>query len=232
MSSRLASFKGPSTPTSSPVQQRQANSSAPPSPARIVESTYHRKLRTLLQELRSTTETWDDIVLIDGLKAAKILVDTRTELDNSLARTPNRLPRTRIVGPTLEAMDQSISELDMVLMKLRKQFRKMNTIVESLDALAIEAHKNKGWQWVEKEPLWTTWSLEKFVSRVPEILVPYHRALSGHIALVNILRSHSISFDESRDAILKWAEQQWLEEHGWDAGWEDLCSVEIDRWNR
>lgn len=70
------------------------------------------------------------------------------------------------------------------------------------------------------------------VSRVPEILVPYHRALSGHIALVDILRSHSISFDESRDAILKWAEQPWLEEHGWDAEWEDLCSVEIDRWNK
>ncbi|KAJ3850912.1 hypothetical protein EV368DRAFT_44255 [Lentinula lateritia] len=230
MSSRLASFKGPSTPTSSPVQQRQV-SSAPPSPARLVESTYHRKLRILLQELKSTTETWDDIVLIDGLKAAKSLVDMRTELDNSLARTPNRLPRTRIVGPTLEAMDQRISELDIVLIKLKKQFRKMNTIVENLDALVIEAHKNKGWQWVEKEPLWTTWPLEKFVSSVPEILVPYHRALSGHIALVDILRSHSISFDGSRDAILKWAEQPWLEEHGWDVGWEDLCSVEIDRWN-
>lgn len=80
MSSRLASFKGPSTPTSSPVQQRQV-SSAPSSPARLVESTYHRKLRTLLQELKSTTETWDDIVLIDGLKSAKSLVDMRTELE-------------------------------------------------------------------------------------------------------------------------------------------------------
>lgn len=80
MSSRLASFKGPSTPTSSPVQQRQS-SSAPPSPAKVTESTYHRKLRTLLQELRSSTETWDDLVLIDGLKAAKGLVDTRTELE-------------------------------------------------------------------------------------------------------------------------------------------------------
>ncbi|KAF8831671.1 hypothetical protein HHX47_DHR1000719 [Lentinula edodes] len=222
MSSRLASFKGPSTPTSSPVQQRQANSSAPPSPARIVESTYHRKLRTLLQELRSTTETWDDIVLIDGLKAAKSLVDTRTELDlDETGDIPHLIVNVKM----------------LMMYAQQKQFRKMNTIVESLDALVIEAHKNKGWQWVEKEPLWTTWPLEKFgsgyvVSRVPEILVPYHRALSGHIALVNILKSHSISFDESRDAILKWAEQPWLEEHGWDAGWEDLCSVEIDRWNR
>ncbi|KAJ4488434.1 hypothetical protein J3R30DRAFT_938266 [Lentinula aciculospora] len=231
MSSRLASFKGPSTPTSSPVQQRQA-SSTPSSPARVTESTYHRKLRTLLHELQSITEIWDDLVLIDGLKAAKSLVDLRTELDNTLALVPHRLPRTRIIGPKLAAMDQRISELDTVLIKLRKQFRKINNIVENLDVLVIEAHKNKGWPWVEKEPLWTTWSLEKFASSVPEILIPYHRALDEHITLVNILRNHSASFDASRDAISKWAAQPWLEEHGWDARWEDLCFVEIDRWNR
>lgn len=77
--SRLASFRGPSTPSASPVQQRQP--SVPASPSRAVESTYHRKTRTLLQELRSITETWDDLVLIDGLKAAKSLIDTRTDLE-------------------------------------------------------------------------------------------------------------------------------------------------------
>ncbi|KAE9394987.1 hypothetical protein BT96DRAFT_966813 [Gymnopus androsaceus JB14] len=222
MSSRLASFKGPSTPTSSPVQQRKT-SSAPPSPAKAIESTYHRKLRTLLQELRASTETWDDLVLDDGLKAAKSLVDTRTELDNALLRAPNRLPRTHLVGPKLEYMEKRINELDNVLLKLQKQFRKMNAIVENLEALVVEAHKNKGWQWVEQEPLWTTWSLEKFASSIPEILKPYHRALDSHVTLV--------SFEESRDAITKWAEQPWLEEYGWEAKWEDLCSVEIDRWN-
>lgn len=68
-------------------------------------------------------------------------------------------------------------------------------------------------------------------SSIPEILKPYHRALDGHVTLVNTLRSHSVSFEESRDAITKWAEQPWLEEYGWEAKWEDLCSVEIDRWN-
>ncbi|KAJ3741855.1 hypothetical protein DFH05DRAFT_1502906 [Lentinula detonsa] len=231
MSNRLASFKGPSTPSSSPVQQRQA-SIAPSSPARVTESTYHRSLRTLLQEIRSTTETWDDLVLIDGLKAIKSLVDLRTELDNAITRAPNRLPRRYLVGPQLEVMDQRISELDAVLTKLQKQFRKLNNLVENLETLVFEAHKNKGWRWVENEPLWTTWSLEKFASSIPEILIHYHRSLNEHIMLVNILRSHSVSFDESREAISKWAEQPWLEENGWDAKWEDLCSVEIDRWNK
>ena len=81
MSGRLASFKGPSTPNASPVKQPKSSGKAPASPARPTESTYHRKVRTLLQELRTVTENWDDIVLVDGLKAAKSLVDARTELE-------------------------------------------------------------------------------------------------------------------------------------------------------
>jgi len=71
--SRLASFRGPSTPSASPVQSS--------SPSRVTESTYHRKVRTLLQELCSITQTWDDLVLFDGLKAATSLIDTRTDLE-------------------------------------------------------------------------------------------------------------------------------------------------------
>jgi hypothetical protein len=81
MSSRLASFRGPSTPNASPVSKpKQPNS--PSSPSRgPVESPYHRKLRSALLELRSCARTWDDLVLHDGLKAARTLVDARTELE-------------------------------------------------------------------------------------------------------------------------------------------------------
>lgn len=77
MSGRLASFRGPSTPTSSPAKQVQP----PQSPLRSNESTYHRKVRTIMQELRTVAENWDDIVLVDGLKAAQGLIDARTELE-------------------------------------------------------------------------------------------------------------------------------------------------------
>jgi hypothetical protein len=73
--SRLASFRGPSTPTASPARQ-----TTPSSPSRLKESTFHRKTRSLLLELRSITETWDDLILIDGLKAIRSLVDLRTDL--------------------------------------------------------------------------------------------------------------------------------------------------------
>ncbi|KAG7086654.1 hypothetical protein E1B28_002593 [Marasmius oreades] len=233
MSGRLASFRGPSTPTSSPVQHRTASGSVPSSPSssRVNESTYHRKTRTLLQELRTITETWDDLVLIDGLKAAKSLVDTRTDLDNALSLIPDRLPRSRMVTPKLAIMEKRIVDLENTISKLQKQFRRMCAVIENFEALVIEAHKNKGWQWVEKEPLWTTWSLNKFASTIPDILVPYHRSLNEHVTLVNILRSHSTPFETSRIAIAKWAEQAWLEDSSWEMQWEDLCAAEVDHWN-
>src|ERR1700728_875771 len=77
--SRLASFHTPSTPSTSPAKLKQP--SAPSSPSRLTESTYHRKTRTLLQELQGIAHTWDSLVLVDGLKAAKGLVDARTDLE-------------------------------------------------------------------------------------------------------------------------------------------------------
>ena len=98
MSGRLASFKGPSTPLSpesSPSGKKKAsnnrgtvagnkggaNPTPPASPGRELESTFHRKTRALLLEIRSLCRLWSDIVLHDGLKAAKTLADARTELE-------------------------------------------------------------------------------------------------------------------------------------------------------
>jgi hypothetical protein len=141
--SRLASFRGPSTPTSSPIQQANQRpnkgKSVLDSPSRQIESTYHRKVRTCLQEIRAVTETWEDLVILDGLKSLKKLVDTRTDLEyaleltlfatqtyslvckrfsNQLAHVPNRLPRAHIVAPKLQITDQCIGNLDAVIGKL------------------------------------------------------------------------------------------------------------------
>jgi len=102
--------------------------------------------------------------------------------------------------------------------------------VEGLELVLVEAHKVKGWQWVHEEPLWVTWPLEAFVNRVPEILKPYHRSLALHVNLIDQLRSHSISFEKSREIINTWIEQPWLEDAGWQAAWEDICEAEIERW--
>ncbi|EIN07719.1 hypothetical protein PUNSTDRAFT_70364 [Punctularia strigosozonata HHB-11173 SS5] len=231
MSSRLASFRGPSTPNSSPVSKpKQPNS--PSSTSRgPIESPYHRKLRSALQDLRGCTRTWDDLVLHDGLKAAKNLVDARTELDNTLAFVPSgSQPQYRVVGPKLETMEESIIQLDTVIAKMRKQFQKMVAIVDSLEGTLLEAHKTKGWNWCSSDPLWVTWPFEKFVTSLSHLPKHYHRSFEMHVELVNSLRSHSTPFDVSREVIARWVAQPYLEEHSWDAEWEDLCEAEIDRW--
>lgn len=61
--------------------------------------------------------------------------------------------------------------------------------------------------------------------------MPYHRSLNAHIDLVDTLRSHSVTFEASREVMSKWVEQPWLEGSSWDAEWEDLCEVEVERWD-
>jgi len=127
-------------------------------------------------------------------------------------------------------MDACIATLDVVLNKLRKQFQKMDSAIDNMEQVLYEAQRAKGWQWVHKHPLWLTWSLETFVTRIAELLPSYNRSLNIHIELVDTLRSHSVTFEDSRDAINKWVEQAQLEDAGWKAFWEDVCQVEVERW--
>jgi len=128
-------------------------------------------------------------------------------------------------------MDERIAAIDLVISKLRKQFQKMNSIVDGMEALLADAHKAKGWHWVSSEPMWTTWPMEKFVTSISDILWPYRRSLEQHVALLDTLLSHNVSFEMSRKVANTWIEQPHLEDDSWDVKWEPLCEVEIDRWD-
>lgn len=130
--SRLASFRGPSAPASPKSRSTTSNTSSLKADPSI--SSYHRKFKTLLQDLRSTAENWDDLVLSDGHRGMKALIDARTSLSwallskhhvdinvlwhcrNTLSVSP--LPRSRVVGPSIAIMEKSLGNLDSVLMKL------------------------------------------------------------------------------------------------------------------
>ena len=74
--SRLASL----TP-SRPPRSSLSPSPSPSSPARPIETTHHRMLKLLLNEVRNLIKTWDELVGIDGLKAGKACVDEVTEME-------------------------------------------------------------------------------------------------------------------------------------------------------
>ena len=68
------------------------------------------------------------------------------------------------------------------------------------------------------------------VDKVPAIVVYYHRSLESHTHLVNVIEDDTLQFEKARDAIQLWASQPDLSEGGWMVEWEELCAVEVGRW--
>jgi len=129
-----------------------------------------------------------------------------------------------------------------------KLLQRMSSVLDNMDALMFEAEKLKGFQWCHEEPLWTSWPIEKFgmqtshpspsladggyaVLSLSGLTTPYHRSFALHKELVDTLRSHTVSFEESRSAISQWVEQPYLRDEGWHEKWEDLCEVEVEKWD-
>lgn len=82
MASRLASLtpskharsRGSPSPSASPPQ----------SPLRPTETTHHRMLKLVIGEIKNVIRTWDEIVILEGFKAAKGCVDESTEMESVL----------------------------------------------------------------------------------------------------------------------------------------------------
>lgn len=66
---------------------------------------------------------------------------------------------------------------------------------------------------------------------LPNILPPYHRSLNMHAELIEEIRDHSTTFEVSRTIISQWVEQPELQTGSWASEWEDICSVEVEKWN-
>jgi hypothetical protein len=98
---------------------------------------------------------------------------------NALAMVPaGTQPGSIMVSPKLDVMDECITLLDSVLMKLvrwcsscdliimnvcqSKLLRRMSTVLDNMETLMFEAERLKGFQWCHEEPLWVSWPIEKF----------------------------------------------------------------------
>ena len=69
------------------------------------------------------------------------------------------------------------------------------------------------------------------MTEISNILATHRRSLEEHAAIVEEVRSHDTPFAEAKEAVLRWAAPGVLEDEGWDARWEDLCDVEVDKWD-
>lgn len=77
--SRLASLKGPSSPSPTPIKAPLSPKSTGPS---YDPTPFHRKIRLILIEFEKALRDWEQVVLVDGIKAGKGCVDSKTELES------------------------------------------------------------------------------------------------------------------------------------------------------
>jgi hypothetical protein len=73
-------------------------------------------------------------------------------------------------------------------------------------------------------------SMSSIATDIPTLLLVYHQSLHHMREFVSELRSHDVTFETSRDILSKWVHQPYLLTGGW-SDWEDLCSVEVERWD-
>lgn len=219
---RLASFGGPSTPTK--LNRAVSNPPSPAAQRSSSETTYHRKLRAALIDFRLAAQTWRELVHIDGFKAAKTLIDTRTDLENTL-KTYGR-PQKPLVAAKLNIMEARLRELDVVLQKMQNQREKIHGALDNIELLINDAHRAKGWEWVSNEALWCTWPMDKFYQSLLGLMPDLHRSLEVRREVVSTLKSHDVSFERSKEALQSWSGptlDQWDE-------LEELFSIEVDGW--
>ncbi|KAH9934834.1 uncharacterized protein B0H18DRAFT_1181536 [Fomitopsis serialis] len=172
-------------------------------------------------------------VIFDGLKAAKSLVDARTDLDNPRDERAAHLPAT--FRDKFAMMEQDIMILacrrearEHDAPKTKKQFQRMNTILK-LEAVLFEATKQKDGS-CPRAPMGVLvmdkFGMTTFISTHSDltgnrsdndisILIPYHRSLLMHEELTSICEAMK-HLRGSRRALAEWAAQPYLEDHSWE----------------
>ncbi|ORY20955.1 hypothetical protein BCR39DRAFT_74418 [Naematelia encephala] len=218
--SRLASL----TPSRAPSTPPQAVHT-PSSPLKGSETTYHRKLRLVIGEIRKVVKSWDELVR-DGIKVGRGCVDSATEMDNILAlpETPERPPIT----PHFEALYTSRTALESVLTKLDKSLHRLSLLVDQAETLYFEAYAHMGATFCLVEIQWATWTMDHLVNTLPALVSQHNQHLSQLTLLSRVLLSSESTFDESKLALETWL---YLSRGGdrWEAvrEWEELVDFEL-----
>ncbi|KAK0518924.1 hypothetical protein OC834_000566 [Tilletia horrida] len=140
------------------------------------ETTYHRKLRSLLQDHARARSTWIQLVSFDGIKAARSLSLAWEDVDNARATPASgedgdspqphghtaTYTRDKATASALQAAELAREDLQAILMKIQAQSSRLTVLLDQARALLTESIKAKGFEFVSVAPLWGTWSMDQF----------------------------------------------------------------------
>ncbi|ORX34224.1 hypothetical protein BD324DRAFT_637164 [Kockovaella imperatae] len=221
----------PRSTSSNPSTPKQSNANtaydrSQRTPSRQAETSHHRFLKLLLDEVKKLCSTWEDIMLVDGLKAGKGCVDQATEMDNILL-APLGSERPSI-AEHLEMFYESQRAMDGVLRKLDRLIIKLSALIDQADKLFFEAHRTMGWQFVLEQPMWFSWTFETFVDSLSPLLSNHHTQLAHLRVLSNQITDPQTSFENAKLALEQWRD---LAKGGsrWQSvrDWEELMDLEM-----
>jgi hypothetical protein len=143
------------------------------------ETTFHRRLRTILWDYRSAFEKWEDIVSLQGAKSVASLARLSAALDDILAKRverkedaihqilyledaeieARRLDEMAILLKGLEAERETLAE---VMIKVDKATARLANLGEAAEALLVEATRSRGSDFTFEKEMWVTWSMNRF----------------------------------------------------------------------
>ncbi|KAE8220979.1 hypothetical protein CF319_g5579 [Tilletia indica] len=151
------------------------------------ESTYHRKLRLLLQDHARARNMWLQLVSFDGIKAARSLSLAWEDVDNARAtpvgdskdqdsdtvKAEAVYAREKATAVALELAEAAREDLEIILAKIQSQSARLVVFLDQARALLSESVKAKGSEFVVEQPLWGTWTMDRFVQSLADSTTPY-----------------------------------------------------------
>jgi len=175
-------------------------------------------------------ESWDEIILGEGLRDAKGVVDNGTELDNALASNPYH--RSFIATPKVHAINAHLKMLDALLPRLEKLFRQLVANVEALESVVVSTAASRGPLFLQTV-VWLSWTPEHFLNVILPLPTRYHQSLVTICEGIEKLKDPEMTWEEGKDVVQAWAGQRDLHPEGVELQWnevEDVFKVEVRGW--
>ncbi|WVQ85636.1 hypothetical protein IAT38_007802 [Cryptococcus sp. DSM 104549] len=223
MSGRLASLNTPKG-----ARSRASPSPSPaPSLSLQTETTYHRRIKLVLGELRKVIKAWDEIVKQDAYSALQGCVNEMTEMDNIVSI--DERPERPEIGSHLADLYKNRVALRVALNKLDTRLGKLHACADQADSVLFEASQKQPQEFFS-EPLFFTWTLEQIVNSISTIVSLHTIHLADLSVLADIILDPATSFDDAKLTIESWFDLATSGER-WDGvrEWEDLVDLELSK---
>ncbi|WWC58392.1 uncharacterized protein I303_100932 [Kwoniella dejecticola CBS 10117] len=191
------------------------------------ETTHHRMLKLVLSEVRKIFRVWDELVMIDGCKAAKGCIDEGTEMDNILSIEEK--PERPEITSHLNALYNHRQVLESTLKKLDNNLYKLSALADQAEKILFGACSREGNEFVFVDPLWSTWTMKKFVNSLSPLITLHTSHLASLSSLAKVIMDTNTSFDDAKVALESWrdiatAGERWVGVREW----EELVDLELE----